>query len=286
MRLRGLPEMRQALVGLLKGWLAGFGLRAGGTGGAGAAAGRSGGPVSGVGVPGGGAGGAPRGPLAAPLFPPSQASGARPYRAPFPPAAGPPPPAAPSPAGVPLYRGRVFGLFLLAELDDRLFLVDAHAAHERLLYEELRARPPRPQELLFPLRLEVSRDEGRRLLSRRASLEAELGLRLEPDGEDPDHLQVSALPEELLAVPEGELAEALVGGQGSPEELREALYRLAACRLAVKDGDPLDPLAAQKLIADVFPLPNARCPHGRPIWTVVRREDLLRAVGRPVPGEP
>ena len=288
-RLRGLPEMRQALVGLLKGWLAGFGLR----------------PGSGAREPGS----EPGGSRATPLFPPAAWPAApAPAAAARPLPAGPVPPSAPTapaaPAGaVPLYRGRVFGLFLLAELDDRLFLVDAHAAHERLLYEELLARPPRPQELLFPLRLEATQEAARRLLSRRELLEAELGLHLEPETDEPElspvqgavpsaeppgpsSVRVTALSEDLLSIPEGELADALLGGEVPPEELRETLFRLAACRLAVKDGDPLDPLAAQKLIAGAFLLPNARCPHGRPIWTVVRREELLRAVGRPVPGEP
>ncbi len=275
-RLRQLPEMRQRLVALLKGWLAGFGLRPGTPP-----------PWPRAAVPGGS------------LFPPAPVQLPVGVRLPAgvdwkalaaqagQPAPGGGVPAEPDEAGgVPVYRGRVFGLFLLAELGERLFIMDAHAAHERLLYEGLLARPARPQELLFPIRLETGREAAERLLRQSAFLSEALGIRIEAEVGDPGTLHITALPEELLAIPEKDLAEALAGERGTPEELREALYRLAACRLAVKDGDPLDPLAARQLVADAFRLPNARCPHGRPIWTVVQREDLLRAVGRPPGGGP
>ncbi|GAH48953.1 unnamed protein product, partial [marine sediment metagenome] len=49
---------------------------------------------------------------------------------------------------------------------------------------------------------------------------------------------------------------------------------------AVKDGETLDPTAAEQLAADVFNLTNGCCPHGRPIWYEIRREELFRRVGR------
>jgi DNA mismatch repair protein MutL len=271
-RLRRLPEIRQELIGLLKGFLKDFSLR-----------------------PASGPGDAPEGPQARPAAPPSPGALDLPPRAPQTPpldwktlaertgreggggrraAEGSGGPAEPAP----LYRGRAFGLFLLAELNDRLYIVDQHAAHERLLYEKLIARPVQPQELLFPIRLEASREEEDRLARRRDLFEG-MGIRLEPAG--PGGWQITALPEDFLAIGEKDLVRTVLGEEGSPEELRDAVYSLAACRLAVKDGEELDPLAAQQLLSDAFRLPDARCPHGRPIWHAVDRAEILRAVGRP-----
>ncbi len=297
-RLRRLPEMRQHLIALLRAFLKDFALRPAGfppaearpglpardrTAGAGAGDAAD----SGAGSPGLSFGG--RGPAPVDWLALARRTGAAARGAPE----GAPPPFQ-EPVGLPdsgpgggeggyepRYCGRVFGLFLLAELGERLFIVDQHAAHERLIYERLLARRPQAQELLFPLRLEADEDAEARLRGQQGFLEGELGIRLEPAG--PGVFLVTALPEDLLTLPEKVLAEALLGEAGSPQEMKESLYRLAACRLAVKDGDLLDPLAARRLIADALRLPNARCPHGRPIWHAVSREELLRAVGRPQP---
>jgi DNA mismatch repair protein MutL len=53
-----------------------------------------------------------------------------------------------------------------------------------------------------------------------------------------------------------------------------------ACRSAVKDGDRLDPEAAAELCRRAFALPEARCPHGRPVWVRLSREELYRLVRR------
>jgi DNA mismatch repair protein MutL len=174
-----------------------------------------------------------------------------------------------------VYHGQVFRLFLLAEMGDSLFLIDQHAAHERLLFEELLAHPLAPQELLLPVPLAGIQES---LVLSRSEAWGRLGIRVER-GED-GVFAVSALPEELLCLEE-ELAEALAAGSGSPEELRHRILSLAACRTAVKDGEEMDPLAASELVRRALSLDNARCPHGRPLWMEVRRSDLWKTVGRP-----
>jgi DNA mismatch repair protein MutL len=57
---------------------------------------------------------------------------------------------------------------------------------------------------------------------------------------------------------------------------------MAACRAAIKDGDALDDVTAEELIARALKLPEPRCPHGRPIWTRITREQLYRLVRREV----
>jgi DNA mismatch repair protein MutL len=173
------------------------------------------------------------------------------------------------------YRGQLFRLFLLVERGDSLFVVDQHAAHERLLFEELKSRRLAAQELLLPVRLEGLGEER---VAREGPSWARLGIRVER-GEDGVY-SLTALPEELLCVEE-ELGEGLLAGELSPEELEHRVLSLAACRTAVKDGQELDPRTAAELARRALALDNARCPHGRPLWMRVRRAELLRAVARP-----
>jgi DNA mismatch repair protein MutL len=185
-------------------------------------------------------------------------------------------PARRKPAGASVhYRGQLFRLFLLVERGDSLFIVDQHAAHERLLFEELKNRRLASQELLLPVRLE---GVGEERVGREGQSWARLGIRVER-GEDGVY-SLTALPEELLCVEE-ELGESLRAGALSPEELEHRVLSLAACRTAVKDGQELDPRTAAELARRALALDNARCPHGRPIWMQVRRAELLRAVARP-----
>jgi len=248
-RFRNLAELRQLIIGTLRGLLADFGLR--------------------VGAPG----------RQAPVPVSSQRTASWEWTQ----AEGtvgvkPGIPAAlhPGTKGGVTYRGQLFRLFLLVEHGDSLFIVDQHAAHERLLFEELKRHRLAAQELLLPVRLE---GVGEELIRRRADSWGQLGIRVER-GEDGVY-SVTALPEELLCV-EDELAAALAEGSGSPEELEQRVLSLAACRTAVKDGEELDPPAAAELARRALALDNARCPHGRPIWMEIRRGELLRAVARPV----
>ena len=140
---------------------------------------------------------------------------------------------------------------------------------------ELKGRRLLAQELLLPVRLEGI---GEAEVERRRGSWAPLGIRVER-GEDGVYA-VTALPQELLCVEE-ELAGALAEGSAEPDELAHRVLSLAACRTAVKDGEELDPLTAGELARRALGLDNARCPHGRPIWMRIRREELLRAVARP-----
>jgi DNA mismatch repair protein MutL len=176
------------------------------------------------------------------------------------------------------YRGQLFRLFLLVEHGDSLFIVDQHAAHERILFETMKARRPVSQELLMPIRVEAGA-EGAAILDRSSELLERLGIRIQRSEEDRS-VEITALPEELLALDEQELVQALMAEKGSLDELEDRILSLAACRLAVKEGEELDASAAAELARRVFELDNARCPHGRPIWVELGRDELERRVGR------
>jgi DNA mismatch repair protein MutL len=177
----------------------------------------------------------------------------------------------------PVYHGQLFKLFLLVEYGSSLFIVDQHAAHERILFEQLRAADPASQELLMPMRLEIG-EAAAELIAGRKELFERVGIRVERS--DDDTYELTALPEALISIDEEDLVQALLWEKGSVDELVDRVFSLASCRLAVKEGQELDPLMATELVHKVFALSNARCPHGRPIWHEVPKEKLLREVGR------
>jgi len=177
----------------------------------------------------------------------------------------------------PLYRGQLFKLFLLVEYGSSLYIVDQHAAHERILFEQLKAARLKSQELLMPIRLEVGAGEAD-LIAEKGELFQRLGVRVERS--DDGSYEITALPEALISVEEQTLVEALLRERGSVDELVDRVFSLAACRLAVKEGKELDDLTAAELIQRAFRLSNARCPHGRPIWFEVTEQQLLWEVGR------
>jgi DNA mismatch repair protein MutL len=173
------------------------------------------------------------------------------------------------------YLGRALGPFLLFEMDDSLYFLDQHAAHERMLFDRLSARAPQSQELLVPLPVEAQSDEEERRIEAMAAELARAGFRTEREA---GRLVVTAAPA-LLAEDPVEALRELARGSGEDDPLR-AVNALAACRAAVKDGDELDETTATELIAAALALPEPRCPHGRPIWTRVTREQLFKLVRR------
>ena len=173
------------------------------------------------------------------------------------------------------YLGSALGPFLLFEREGALWFLDQHAAHERILFDALMARPPESQELLVPETIESEdEDEDSRIAEALPRL-AEAGFRLER-GEG--GWLVAAAPPELSHAA-AEAARELSRGSGDG---RRSARALAACRAAIKDGELLDDMAAEELIALALELPEPRCPHGRPIWTRITREQLYRLVRREV----
>ncbi len=182
----------------------------------------------------------------------------------------------PAPAGAEFrYLGQVYGVFLLVEYRGRLFALDQHAAHERVLYERYRAHRNR-QQLLVPIEIEADEPQERHLSASQAAW-AELGLTLTQLA--PGRWRIEAVPaacrdEEQL------LSEAVLEAAPHTDSLSDRFYTELACKAAVRDGDPLEPGAAEQLISDTLRLPQQRCPHGRPLWIEISREELFRRAQR------
>lgn len=176
------------------------------------------------------------------------------------------------------YMGQIMDLFLLAEYDDRLFIVDQHAAHERILFESYKETASTVQELLIPIDFETDEAEELNLLKSWQSY-SQLGIGLKQKKEG--LWQITAIPKSAMNM-EGILVDFLKNQKGSIGELEKELYATMSCRSAVKDGDPVDSLSALELIKGAFQLESARCPHGRPIWFELSKKELFELVGRTI----
>ncbi|MDR2158657.1 MAG: DNA mismatch repair endonuclease MutL [Treponema sp.] len=180
------------------------------------------------------------------------------------------------PYGTPKYAGRAFGLFIMVEWGERLFIIDQHAAHERILYDRFLAGPIPKQELLVPIPFRTgSAGEDRFLEAGKENL-ARLGIDITKDGEG---WRIDALPAGWR-LGDRETLEAILDLQNAGEHMAERWAATLACHGAARDGDYLDDAAAMALAEEALALPVPRCPHGRPVWTGISRESLLKAVRR------
>lgn len=173
------------------------------------------------------------------------------------------------------YLGQVLGVFLVVEVGDDLYLVDQHAAHERILFDAFRDHGGRVQELLFPRRFSPEEEVAPLLQAQWKDYES-LGIRLRPVGSE---YELVTLPQTVAGM-EKTVIDFLRTNTKPVADLEKDLYASLSCRAAVMDGDPLDPAAARALLRQTFALQHARCPHGRPIWTVLSRNELFERVGR------
>ncbi len=204
-----------------------------------------------------------------------------------PPAA--PPSTAPSPsATLPPLRpvGQVAAAYLVAEGPEGMYLIDQHAAHERILYEQIvqaEATPIARQQLLQPLTIELG-SQLAGLIAEHLPLLQQSGFDIEPFGEGSYLLRaVPAFmgkqdPEELLlAVAESLAARSDLVGQAREEELVKTICK----RLAIKAGQVLSLAEQRALLAQLEACENPRtCPHGRPTTLHLSAEQLQRQFGR------
>jgi DNA mismatch repair protein MutL len=174
-----------------------------------------------------------------------------------------------------IYRGQVFGLFLIAEKEGTLYLVDQHAAHERIIYETL-AADMLPQPLLIPHEFETGDEEDAAAACNEKEI-AELGIKIRRL--KPGVWALTALPESYRGS-EDDIIRCVTSLYAAAGTKKKDIIANLACKKAIQHGSPIDPLAACEIIKTAFTLENPRCPHGRPLWFAISREELFRKVGR------
>ena len=182
--------------------------------------------------------------------------------------------------------GTLARTYILAQGPDGLILIDQHAAHERVLYEALKARGPgaAAQTLLFPKVVEVNPGQADWV---KANLEqlAQAGLTLEPFGGA--SFLITAVPAALahadLEAVVAEAVETLAPSKSftRPQEVREAALQIMACRGAVKAGEVLAPEAIAALLVQLDEIAvSSHCPHGRPLWRLMSYDDIRQSFRR------
>ncbi|MDR1239994.1 MAG: DNA mismatch repair endonuclease MutL [Treponema sp.] len=174
------------------------------------------------------------------------------------------------------YAGRAFGLFILVEAGDKLYIIDQHAAHERILYDRFLSRPIPQQELLVPIPFSAESDEEDRFLESRREDLGRLGVVINRDGTG---WSIEALPVDWR-LGDAETVKELLSLREAGENMAERWAATLCCHGAVRDGDYLDNGAALALATEALELPDPHCPHGRPVWTEISRDALYRAVRR------
>lgn len=178
--------------------------------------------------------------------------------------------------------------YILASIKGGLLIIDQHAAHERVLFEEtlLRMQTSRAasQEMLFPRVVELTAEEFHTLLDIHPTLE-KIGFHLELFGGT--SVLVNGIPAGLTRWRDGELLHELIAyyadlaAGGSGPSIEERVARSYACRSAVKAGEPLTPREMNELVDRLFAttLPQGD-PHGRPTLLRVPIDELHRRFGR------
>ena len=172
--------------------------------------------------------------------------------------------------------GRLFDLFILAEKEDRLFIIDQHAAHERILYDRFLKNPVPKQELLVVIPFNTESAEDDSFLEEKKEELAKLGVVI---SKAENEWLILALPS-AWKLSDRETVKEILGLKSARENMTERWAATLSCHAAIKDHDFLDEKTAQALAEEALNLPVPRCPHGRPIWTEISKEELLKAVKR------
>ena len=179
--------------------------------------------------------------------------------------------------------GEAFHSYVFVELSDRVLVVDKHAAHERVLFEQLRAGMSRTdkvsQLLMFPIEVMLTSDEIETLSTYRTEIEAvgfefTLGKYTASVSAIPEGIETDAVSD-MLAV----MAERIKSNTGSAKLTRDiifekALYQ-ASCKAAIKAGREYSEEHIRWLIAELMRLPDITvCPHGRPVAMTLSKKNL------------
>jgi len=194
-------------------------------------------------------------------------------------------------AGVFKVLGQIHQLYLLFEVEDGLLIIDQHAAHERILYEQLQEEvktgPSSVQQLLEPIVLEMSKEDIGVMLERKETIET-LGYSLERFGEReilvstiPDILGKRASKEELVSLVDRILD---IDEKYGAENFEDALLKVTACHSAIRAGEYLNKKEAKDLLLDLLNTKNKyNCCHGRPSMMLLSKATLDKAIGRKGP---
>lgn len=185
--------------------------------------------------------------------------------------------------------GQYNNTYMLLEQKDGLFMIDQHAAHERILYEELIAQHGKMPtiQLMFPLMIELSAEELAMVIHHK-DLFSHYGIELEQFGNST--LKVRATPIQLKHVAIDEVIKQAItyiheyknlNESSFDQTLQKRLYADMACKAAVKAGDTLSEQQMSELIKKLNKSANRfSCPHGRPTNWLLHLDEIKKKFKR------
>ena len=185
-----------------------------------------------------------------------------------------------------IFKGCLFNTYLLYEEGDNVYIIDQHAAHERLIFnrlkEEMESRTVVRQPMLVPYVLNLNREEFD-FLSENAKTLEEIGFEIEEFGAN--CFKVSAVPLDLQDIDIGGFFTEVLREVGTlrgirlSEILRDKLA-MAACKHAVKGGMSLTDSEKDKLFEMLHGDMGLKCPHGRPIAVKLTKTEIEKMFKR------
>ena len=181
--------------------------------------------------------------------------------------------------------GELYNSYILVEQGEDAFLIDKHAAHERILFEKLKANQETisSQMLLSPIAVRLSPEGAAELLSNTVMLR-ELGFEMEEFGDNTVLLR--QIPMDLDASNAADAVETLAadllrGRREKPETVRDEILHTVACKAAIKAGWVSNEKELLALVKQVMAREDLKyCPHGRPICITLSKKQLEKQFKR------
>lgn len=182
--------------------------------------------------------------------------------------------------------GQLFGTYVLGQLEDTFYLIDQHAAHERIMFEHIRekynTKSISMQELLMPIIIELSPAE-KLLYSENSLIFQNLGFEIEWFGENT--LAIRAIPLIMGEPCTGEffsdILDSLKESTGNAVSPLEKIIISMACKNAIKAGDRITPEETRELIERLMKTKQPyTCPHGRPTIITMSKYELEKKFKR------
>lgn len=180
--------------------------------------------------------------------------------------------------------GEAFKTYLIVEIENELYFIDKHAAHERMNYERFKAQATVDvQVLLSPVAVNLSKDEYNTLCEN-LDLLGQCGFAAEPFGDSAVIVREvpSLVGDSDVADLICEIAQKLLEHKTdiTPDKI-DWIYHSASCRGAVKAGDTTSPQEQELFVQKLLSMPEIRfCPHGRPVFIKISRYDIEKQFGR------
>lgn len=185
--------------------------------------------------------------------------------------------------------GQIFGTYWIIEYDDNVYMIDQHAAHEKVMYErfvkEISRNKVTSQNLLPPVVVTLSGSQSQIVEEIEEHLH-KLGFEIEPFGGN--EYVIKAVPTELFGISEKDLLfdiidqYSLEGKKTTPDTVLVKLATMA-CKAAIKGNMNISLLEAKALIEELMSLDNPyNCPHGRPTMIFMSKSDVEKKFKRQI----